>query len=189
MPNPLRWVISPYFRCHERSSPVVWEQFNVRCRELSSPRVLKLGTKRSHRDIPTKQPEWIAHASVYLASDLTAGIDVDLVADVLQISTVVGIESVGIILSCSTFVHFKYPHRAAHEIVKSLILGGLLFTQTHQTYPIHAYPQDYFRFFKEALARLFETQMGFDVIANDYEFLATIESYEELRDCALKLFM
>lgn len=181
VPNPLRRVIIQHFGRPARSTLDVREEFIVRCRELSSPRVLELGTKRSRRYISTKHTEWIPHASVYLGSDLTPGIDVDVVADVHQLSTVVGTESFDIILSCSTFEHFKYPHRAAHEIMKSLALGGLLFVQTHQTYPIHSYPQDYFRFSREALASLFGTQMGFDVIATDYEFPATIESPEDKR--------
>ncbi len=178
MPSPLRRVIVRHFRRHERSTLDVWEEFIVRCRKLSSPRVLELGTKRSCRDRSTKHTEWVPRASVYVGSDLTPGVDVDVVADVHQLSTIVGIESFDVILSCSTFEHFKYPHLAAHEIMKCLAMGGLLFIQTHQTYPIHSYPQDYFRFSREALASLFGTQMGFNVIATDYEYLAAIESPE-----------
>ncbi len=178
IPNPLRRVIVRYLTRHERSTLDVREEFIARCRELSSPRVLELGTKRSRRDRSTKHTEWVPHANAYLGSDVTPGVDVDVVADVHQLSTIVGTESFDIILSCSTFEHFKYPHLAAHEIMKSLAVGGLLFIQTHQTYPIHSYPQDYFRFSREALASLFGTQMGLCVIATDYEYPAAIESPE-----------
>ncbi len=178
VPTPLRRIIVGHLRRHERSSPDVLEAFIARCQGLSSPRVLELGTKRSRRDRSTKHTEWVPHAGTYLGSDLRPGVDVDVVADVHQLSTIVGTESFDVILSCSTFEHFKYPHRAAHEIMKSLALGGLLFVQTHQTYPIHSYPQDYFRFTRQALASLFGTQMGFNVIATDYEYPAVIESQE-----------
>jgi hypothetical protein len=51
-----------------------------------------------------------------------------------------------------------------------LRIGGVLFVQTHQSFPLHGYPLDYFRFSEDALASLFGTQMGFDVRATNYDF-------------------
>ena len=58
--------------------------------------------------------------------------------------------------------------------MKVLRISGILFIQTHQTYPIHSYPCDCFRYTREGLAALFGTKMGFHVIATDYEFPAKI---------------
>ncbi len=146
------------------------------CKKMNSPKVVELGTKRSITTRSTRHDDWIPHASEYLGTDIESGSDVDIVADIHRLTQTTGEEAFDIIISCSTFEHFKYPHLAAHEILKSLRVGGLLFVQTHQSYPLHAYPYDYFRFSKEALAGLFGTKMGFHVIGTDYEFPAEIHS-------------
>lgn len=150
------------------------ECFIQQCRSINHPRVLELGTKRSVADRSTRHDEWVPHAEEYLGTDIENWPDVDIVADVHRLSSMTGTEQFDVIISCSTFEHFKYPHMAAHEVMKVLRLNGLLFIQTHQTYPLHAYPQDYFRFSREALAGLFGTRMGFNVISTDYEFSAKV---------------
>jgi SAM-dependent methyltransferase len=150
--------------------------FLNRCSAMNEPRVLELGTKRSNPDRSTRHEAWVPHAGEYLGTDIEGGIDVDVVADIHRLTKVVGTEQFDVIISCSTFEHLKYPHLAAHEIMKALKIGGVLFIQTHHTYPFHSYPYDYFRFSREALAGLFGTKMGFRVFATDYEFPARILS-------------
>ncbi|HEY42978.1 MAG TPA: class I SAM-dependent methyltransferase [Anaerolineae bacterium] len=143
---------------------------------MDKPRVLELGTKRSIPDRSTRRDKWVPNASEYLGSDIESGVDVDIVADVHRLTEVVGEEQFDVIISCATFEHFKYPHLAAHQVMKALKIGGLLFIQTHHTFPLHAYPYDYFRFSREALAGLFGTEMGFRVIETKYEFPARVYS-------------
>ena len=152
--------------------------FLERCRQMEAPRVLELGTKRSYSERSTRHDQWIPHASEFLGSDIEMADDVDLIADVHRLTEFTGQESFDVIISCSSFEHFKYPHLAAHKIMKTLKVGGLLFIQTHQSYPIHSSPYDYFRFSREALAGLFGTKMGFKVIATDYEFPVRLKSRE-----------
>lgn len=154
------------------------DELKTRTRQMSAPSVLELGVKRLYAEVKTKHDDWIPNAGEFLGSDIQDGIDVDIVADVHTLSKTVGEERFDVIISCSSFEHFKYPHLAAHEIMKSLKIGGLLFIQTHQTYPVHGAPYDYFRFSREALAGLFGTKMGFDVIDTVYEFPAAIDSPE-----------
>ena len=155
------------------------EDFKKRAARLASPSVLELGTKRSIPNRSTKHDDWIPNAREHLGTDIAAGLDVDIVADIHRLSEVVGIERFDIIISCSSFEHFKYPHLAAHEIMKALRIGGLLFVQTHQTFPLHAFPYDYFRFSREAMSSLFGSRMGFRVIGTAYEFPARIYSRQE----------
>ncbi len=146
------------------------DDFLAHCRMLDRPRVLELGTKRSIPDRSTKHESFVPHAVEYLGTDIEPGIDVDIVADLHCLTNVTGVEQFDVIISCSTFEHLKYPHLAAHEVMKALKINGLLFIQTHQSFPLHAYPSDFFRFSREALSGLFGTKMGFHVIATDYEF-------------------
>jgi 2-polyprenyl-3-methyl-5-hydroxy-6-metoxy-1,4-benzoquinol methylase len=120
--------------------------------------------------------DWVPHAAEFLGTDIEAGPDVDVVADLHRLTDVVGRERFDVILSCSTFEHLKYPTLAAHELMKALKVGGLIYIQTHQSFPLHGYPNDYFRFSQEALASLFGTQMGVEVIATNYDFPARIYS-------------
>jgi SAM-dependent methyltransferase len=150
--------------------------FLAHAAKLPAPRVLELGTRRLYENVKTKHDEWVPHAAQFLGTDIAEGTDVDIIADVHKLSDAVGCEQFDIIISCSSFEHFKYPQLAAHEIMKVLKVGGLLFIQTHQAYPVHGAPYDYFRFSREALAGLFGTKMGFRVIETDYEFPASINS-------------
>lgn len=165
---------------------------------MPRPRVLELGTKRSIPERSTFHKYWVPHAREYLGTDFEPGVDVDIVADLHRISTVTGQEQFDIIVSVATLEHVKYPHLVAHELMKILRIGGIIFILTHQTYPLHAYPYDFFRFSKEALSGLFGTKMGCRVLAEDYEYPAKIlsdevphlveaESYLNVRLCAEKI--
>ena len=102
--------------------------------------------------------------------------DVDFVADIHKLSEVTGGESYDVVISCSSFEHFKYPHLAALEISKTLKPNGAVFIQTHCCFPLHAYPYDYFRFSSEGLESCFGTKNGIAVQSTNYEFPCTITS-------------
>jgi SAM-dependent methyltransferase len=150
--------------------------FMLRCEAMNDPRVLELGTRRSIASRSTRHEHFVPNAGEYLGTDIESDEDVDIVADAHRLTQVTGEEQFDVIISCSTFEHFKYPHLAAHEVMKALRIGGVLFIQTHQSFPLHAYPHDYFRFSREALAGLFGTQMGFRVLGTAYEFPAKVYS-------------
>lgn len=157
----------------------VRDLFVERCAALEAPRVLELGTKRSIPTRSTLHRALVPHAGEYLGTDIEPGEDVDLVADVHRLTAVTGEERFDAVISCSTFEHLKYPHLAAHEVMKTLVVGGLIFVQTHQTLPLHGFPYDYFRFSREALAGLFGTRMGMQVLATDYEYPARVLSRDD----------
>jgi len=150
--------------------------FMDRAQAMQRPRILELGTRRSIPERSTRHQHLFPNAGEYLGTDIEMGVDVDFVADVHRLTQVTGEESFDIIFTEAGFEHFKYPYLAAHEIMRTLRIGGLLFVQTHQTFPIHAVPHDYFRFSREALASLFGAQMGFKVHLTGYASPAAIYS-------------
>jgi hypothetical protein len=154
-------------------------EFNMRTQAMDAPRVLELGTARSVPTRSTRHDEWVQNASEFIGTDIEAGADVDVVADVHRLSDVFGHEQFDVVISCSTFEHFKYPHLAAHEILKVLKVDGLLFVQTHQTFPLHSHPHDYYRFSTDALVSLFSPRMGFEVLRAEYERAARTFSRRE----------
>jgi hypothetical protein len=163
-------------RSEGEASSDLEQRFVARCAELPAPSVLELGTLQSRPGRSTMHRDWVPHASEFLGTDIQAGPDVDIVADLHRLTDVVGVERFDVILSCSTFEHLKYPTVAAHELMKALKVGGVLYVQTHQTFPLHGYPNDYFRFSRDALASLFGTQMGFEVVATNHDFPARVYS-------------
>jgi hypothetical protein len=138
-------------------------------RETKGLRILELGTMRSNPEIITTHKALFPLAD-YVGTDIQAGVDVDVQSDVHRLSQTFGEESFDAILSFSTFEHIKYPILAAHEILKTLRVGGVLMVQTHFMFHEHAYPYDYFRFTTNGLASLFSRKMGFEVAACYYEY-------------------
>ena len=151
-------------------------QFIQRTTEMGSPSMLELGTRRTMAEVSTRHQRLFPHAGEYLGTDIEKDADVDFLADVHRLSQVTGQERFDAILSDAGFEHFKYPHLAAHELMKTLKIGGFIFIQTHQTFPIHAVPFDYFRFSTDALRSLFSESMGMKVHAAGYFSPAAIYS-------------
>jgi len=145
-------------------------------RKMPAPRVLELGTRRALPELSTRHHRFFPHASEYLGTDIEMAVDVDFVADVHRLSQFTGEESFDIIFTEAGFEHFKYPHLAAHEIMKVLRIGGVIFAQTHQTFPIHGVPHDYFRFSTDAMRSLFGAKMGMKIHAAGYGSPAKIYS-------------
>ena len=154
----------------------IWNRFILDVRQIPAARILELGTCRSQPDKPSISRALFPGAAEYIGTDFQAGLDVDVVADAHSLSEAFAPESFDAIISLSTFEHLKYPFLAAHEILKCLKIGGRLFIQTHQTFHLHAYPSDYFRFSTEALAAMFPPQMGFRIDGTLHEFPAEIHS-------------
>ena len=153
--------------------------FIERCRSIGSPRVLELGARPIYA---TRCDSWIPHAREYLGTDIEPGEDVDIIADVHRLTRATGEEQFDIIISLAGFEHFKYPFLAAHEIMKALRIGGLIYIETVQTFPLHYAPSDYFRYSQEGLEALFGTKMGFRVLESGYCYPAKIYS-PQLPNC------
>ncbi|MET0049693.1 MAG: methyltransferase domain-containing protein [Candidatus Thiodiazotropha sp.] len=144
---------------------------------LPSPRVLELGTKRSRRNRSTLHKAWVPHAGEYLGTDFQSGDDVDIVGDLHSLSKLTGEARFDIVISCSTLEHVQYPWLAVEEISRMLSLNGLVAVQTHHAFPLHAYPQDYWRYTTEALSTLFCVRAGFQVLGTSYDFKSHLFSW------------
>ena len=137
--------------------------------------VLELGTHRWKKEKPTHKKALFPKASKYVMTDFLAGDDVDVVADAHELSRVFGEASFDLVIAHSVFEHLERPWIAAEEILNILKPGGLFWIQTHQSFPVHGFPSDYFRYTTEGLKVLFARAS--EKYA-DYEFPAMIVSKE-----------
>jgi Methyltransferase domain len=103
----------------------------------------------------------------YIGLDVTAGSNVDIVGDAHHISRHLDIKF-DFVFSISTFEHLLMPWKAVIEINKVMSPGGLIFTQSHQTWPIHETPWDYWRFTRDGWHGLFNRHTGFKVAQTSY---------------------
>lgn len=131
-------------------------------------RVLEVGTRRSVPDRSTHKRQrfpWVSNTD-YVRLDIRNGIDVDVVGDLHRLPD----EWSGkfdCFIAEAVFEHLERPWIAAQEVAKILAPGGLFLVATHQCFPIHGHPNDFFRFSKEALRLIFE-DVGLIVEAAEY---------------------
>jgi SAM-dependent methyltransferase len=152
-------------------------------KQIKSPIVFELGTKQSIIGRSTMHKSWVPHSSAFYGIDIESGNDVDLVADLHNFSSILNGQdklpkTCDVVISCSTFEHILEPFKAASEISKIMNPGGLLFIQTHNCFPLHAYPCDYWRYSIESLSYVM-CQAGLEVIDVAYTFPAVISSVQE----------
>jgi len=102
----------------------------------------------------------------YVMVDRAAGTDVDVVADVHDLPEC-WTEKFDAVIAGAVFEHLERPWVAAREVSRIMAPNALCYIGTHQTFPLHGYPNDYFRFSKDALASLFE-DAGLQVLRVTY---------------------
>jgi hypothetical protein len=101
----------------------------------------------------------------YIGIDIHPGPNVDLVGDAHYLHVLTGEGALGATFSLSVLEHLRHPWLFAAAINRALRPGGLVFQSTHQTFPIHEEPNDFWRFSDEGLKVLFGPELGFEVIA------------------------
>jgi SAM-dependent methyltransferase len=88
----------------------------------------------------------------YVGCDFRAGPGVDQVLDLHAID--LPDASVGTVVTMDTFEHVEYPRRAIDEICRVLKPDGILLLSSVMKFPIHGYPNDYWRFTPEGFRSL-----------------------------------
>ena len=154
-------------------------QFIEELARIPKPTIVELGTRRQERQQSTRHSVWVPHAEQYIGVDYLPGEDVDLVADVHELTRHFPPESVDGVVACSVFEHIKYPWIAAHQIATVLKKGGFVFIHTHQTFALHAHPHDYWRFSTEGLETLFAPALGLTVLSCHYQYPCRIVSADD----------
>jgi len=143
-------------------------EFQQHIRKNTPKTVLEVGTRRTVAGRKTNRSGWFPWVmrKNYLMLDIRDGIDVDMIGDIHKLPA----EWTGrfdCFIADAVFEHLERPWIAAQEVGRILAPGGSFFVVTHQTYPLHGHPSDFFRFSKEALSLIFE-DAGLSIVAADY---------------------
>ncbi len=143
----------PYFQS--------WENFLMRVAQFESGAVLELGSRarsaitRRHR-IPARLQ--------YVGLDILPGPNVDVVGDAHELGRLFPDKKFAAVFSTSVFEHLAMPWKVVLELNRVLAPGGIVYTATHQTWPPHEEPWDFWRFSQHSWATLFNRATGFEVI-------------------------
>ena len=151
--------------------------FMQRLATLPAPRVIELGTLGWNGRPPVHHRQAVVTtnpAATWLGTDIEPGPGVDVVCDAHHLAARFAEEPFDAFMACSTFEHFRRPWIVAAELAKIVKPGGIGFVQTHQAFPLHGYPSDYFRFSLQAMAELFSSDIGWQITLGEYRFPAKI---------------
>jgi hypothetical protein len=137
--------------------------FFAMCRARGSEtpsRVIEIGSRARSGHV---RREMVAPMA-YVGLDILPGENTDLVGDAHVLSRLVPPESFDAAFSLSTFEHLAMPWKAVIELNRVLRPGALVLVASHQTFPIHDAPWDYWRFSTSAWHALFNRETGFHVL-------------------------
>lgn len=135
--------------------------FFGRLGDMKTGRVLEIGSR--NRSVIVRKGLIPAQLE-YVGLDILPGENVDLVGDAHELSLLFPSESFDAIFSMSVFEHLMMPWKAVIEMNRVLKPGGLIMVTSHQTWPVHEVPWDYWRFSDQAWHALFHTLTGFEVL-------------------------
>ena len=147
------------------------QEFKAILHAMQSPTIVELGarsvTGRGLRSILDLSG---ALAERYVGFDIHEGPNVDTVGDAHRLSSYFSGSSVDVVMSKNVFEHIAIPWKVALEINQILKPGGIVFVNTHQSFPLHELPWDFWRFSSEAWKVLFNVVTGFEVIRTEMNF-------------------
>ncbi len=154
--------LPPRTETHEPNATGATEGF-IAAMHARAGTVLEIGA----RVLPGGPVGWRPHFEPgcrYIGSDIHPGPNIDVVADVHALTETVPPASMDGIFSVAVLEHLAAPWLAVVEINRALKIGGETLHATHQTWPIHEMPNDFFRMSDQALRFLFGPATGFEVI-------------------------
>lgn len=129
--------------------------------EIKEGIVVELGS-RARSGIERKQ--LIPDHLDYVGFDIKEGPNVDVVGDAHELSRYFKKKSIAAVFSMSVFEHLVMPWKVAIEINKVLTVGGISFHTTHQAWPLHEKPWDFWRFSDTSWKAIFNQKTGFELI-------------------------
>jgi hypothetical protein len=100
----------------------------------------------------------------YVGMDIHAGPNVDVVGDAHELSSIFPDQKFDAVMSMSVVEHLLMPWKIAIELNQVMNTGGIGLFTTHQAWPLHDAPWDFWRFSRESWTGLFNRATGFEIL-------------------------
>lgn len=140
----------------------LFDDFLVAVGAMSAPKVLEIGS-RARSGITRKQ--LLPANATYVGCDIVDGPNVDKVCDAHSLSSALPGAQFDAVMAFSVLEHLLMPWKVVIELNKVLAPGAIGIFTTHQCWPIHDAPWDFWRFSDRAWAALLNPATGFEVIS------------------------
>lgn len=138
-----------------------WPRFLKHLEAVPGGTVLEIGSRA--RSAVTRRAQ-IPPQHSYLGLDILPGPNVDVVGDAHELEALLGRGRFVAAFSFSVFEHLAMPWKVALELNHVLAPGGLVYTSTHQTWPLHEEPWDFWRFSQSSWRALFNPATGYEIV-------------------------
>ncbi|MCZ6674480.1 MAG: hypothetical protein O7C75_16255 [Verrucomicrobia bacterium] len=100
----------------------------------------------------------------FVGVDLMEGTNVDVVADAHSLSLQIEHNSIDAVFGVSVFEHLAMPWKVAIELNTIMRMGARGMFVTHQAWPLHDDPFDFWRYSKDSWHAIFNRSSGFKII-------------------------
>jgi hypothetical protein len=100
----------------------------------------------------------------YTGFDIVAGENVSCVGDAHALSRILPRNHFDAVFSVSVWEHLSMPWLVSLELNKVMKVGAIAMINTHQSWPSHEEPWDYFRFSNSSWDALFNAETGFEIV-------------------------
>lgn len=138
-----------------------WPEFLEKIAPLESGAILELGSRARSAVVRREQ---VPPQLRYVGLDILPGPNVDIVGDAHEMAGLLGRGRFDAAFSFSVFEHLAMPWKVALELNQVLVPGGLVYVSTHQTWPLHDEPWDFWRFSEHSWQALFNAATGFEIV-------------------------
>jgi hypothetical protein len=129
--------------------------------EMRAPTIVEIGSRARSGNV---NKAWLPEGATYIGFDIVDGPNVQVVGDAHELGTYFEESSVDAVFSISTLEHLAMPWKAIAQVNAALRTGGLAFFASHQTWPIHDSPWDFWRFSSGAWRALLNRDTGFEIV-------------------------
>ena len=128
---------------------------------LPTPKVVEIGSRARSG---TSTSHGCPKAASYVGFDIVDGPNVDVLGDAHAFAEHFEPSSIDAVFSLSTFEHLAMPWVVVAQLNRVLRTGGLPYIGSHQTWPLHDSPWDFWRFSSSAWRALLNEQTGFEIV-------------------------
>lgn len=166
----------------------ITKRFRTHLREMPAGQLLEVGS-RARSGIVRR--DWVPEGWEYTGLDIMEGANVDVVGDAHRLSDILPAESFDAVMAFSVLEHLLMPWKFATELNRVLKNGAIGAFTTHQCWPMHEEPWDYWRFSDTAWSGILNEATGFEILATGLgerivlvaERMHAITAFQDIHSC------